>query len=91
MGHHLLNGVKCVREVRGLTNALIISPSLFMDRGRKHWWRGNDRPPNGRHKLPRGASGRQGLVSLLHSRSKMSFHVSEPSPGIWTENQSRLF
>lgn len=24
MGHHLLNGVKCVREVRGLTNALII-------------------------------------------------------------------
>lgn len=26
MGHHLLNGVKCVREVRGLTNALIISP-----------------------------------------------------------------
>lgn len=31
MGHHLLNGVKCVREVGGLTNALIISPSLFMD------------------------------------------------------------
>lgn len=24
MGHHLLNGVKCVKEVRGLTNALII-------------------------------------------------------------------
>lgn len=32
MGHHLLNGVKCVREVHGLTNALIISPSLFQDR-----------------------------------------------------------
>lgn len=54
MGHHLLNGVKCVREVWGLTNALIISPSLFMDGGRKHWRRGNDRPPNGRHKLPQG-------------------------------------
>lgn len=44
MGHHLLNRVKCVREVRGLTNALIILPFLFMDEGRKHWWRGNDRP-----------------------------------------------
>lgn len=31
MGHHLLNGVKCVREVRELTNALIIRPSPFMD------------------------------------------------------------
>lgn len=26
------------------SNALIISLSLFMDGGRKHWWRGNDRP-----------------------------------------------
>lgn len=31
MGDHLLKGVKCVREVRRLTNALIISPSLFLD------------------------------------------------------------
>lgn len=33
MGHHLLNRVKCVKEVRGLANALIISPSLFTDGG----------------------------------------------------------
>lgn len=91
MGHHLLNGVKCVREVRGLTNALIISPSLFMDGGRKHWKRGNDRPRTDVINYHRGASRRQGLVSLLHSRSKMSFHVSKPSLGIWTENQSCLF
>lgn len=44
MEHHLLNGVKCVREVRGLTNALIILPFLFMEAGRKRRWRGNDRP-----------------------------------------------
>lgn len=39
----------------------------------------------------RGARRRQGLVSLLHPRSEMSFHVSKPSLGIWTENQSCLF
>lgn len=91
MGHHLLNRVKCVREVRGLTNALIISPSLFMDGGRKHWWRGNDRPRTDVINYHRGASRRQGLVSLLLSRSKMSFHVSKPSLGIWTKKSELPF
>lgn len=91
MGHHLLNGVKCVREVGGLTNALIISPSLFMDGGRKHRWRGNDRHRTDVINYHRGVLRRQGLVSLLHSRSKMSFNVSKPSVGIWTENQTSLF
>lgn len=92
MGHHLLNGVKCVREARGLTNALIIW--LWTGQGKecagwevmtRHWanvinyhWGG----------LPR----RQGLVSPRLLRSQTSFHLSKPSLGIWTEekNQSSI-
>lgn len=57
----------------------------------KHRRRGNDRHRTDVINYHRGAPRRQGLVSLLHSRSKMSFNVSKPSLGIWTENQSCLF
>lgn len=57
MGDHLLNGVKCVREVHGLTNALIISPSLFLDRGGQRR-RGNDRRQTGIINYHSGAPGR---------------------------------
>lgn len=58
--------------------------------GWKRWWRGNDRHRADVINYHRGAPGRQGLVSPLLSSSRTSFHVSKPSPGIWTEYQSRL-
>lgn len=52
MGHHLLNGVKCVREARGLTNALIIRRWT----GRGEETAGNDKTLSRRHKLPLGGA-----------------------------------
>lgn len=92
MGHHLLNGVKCVREARGLTNALII------------WrWTGRGEECAGGEVMTRhradvinyhwgGLPRRQGLISPRLPHSQTSFHVSKPSLGIWTEkkNQSSI-
>lgn len=89
MGHHLLNGVKCVREARGLTNALII------------WrWTGRGEECAGGEVMTRhwadainyhwgGLRRRQGLVSPRLPRSQASFHVSKPSLGIWTGKKKK--
>lgn len=90
MGHHLLNGVKCVREARGLTNALII------------WrWTGRGEECAGGEVMTRhwadainyhwgGLRRRQGLVSPRLPRSQTSFHVSKPSLGIWTGKKKKI-
>lgn len=89
MGHHLLNGVKCVREARGLTNALII------------WrWTGRGEECAGGAVMTRhwadainyhwgGLRRWQGLVSPRLPRSQTSFHVSKPSLGIWTGKKKK--